>query len=129
VYYIPYMLLKHQLIDQCKAKLIIEGVEVYFEAHPTKGTWLIKANIDYPLEELTPTLQDNLQSLNYVKIQSHGGFLKAYPKEGFVVVFQEIKIASDFILFKAAMKEFMSIYDLWKSVVDDIVRSDGLLLI
>ena len=116
-------------MDQRKAKLIIEGVEVYFQEHPTRGSWIIKANIDYPLEELTPTLMDNLQSLDCVKIQLHGGSLKAYPEEGFVLVSQEIKISSDFLLFKAAMKEFMSIYDLWKSVIDDMIRSDGLLLI
>lgn len=116
-------------MDQRRAKLIIEGVEVYFEAHPTREFWVVKANIDYPLEALTTTLKDNLQTLDYVKIQLHGGSLKAYPEEGFIVMSQEMKASSDFLLFKAAMKEFMSIYDLWKSVVDDMIRSDGLLII
>ncbi len=116
-------------MDQRRAKLIIEGVEIYFETHPTKESWVIKANIDYPPEVLTATLKDTLQTLHYVKIQLHGGSLKAYPEEGFIVVSQEMKVASDFLLFKAAMKEFMSIYDLWKCVVDDMIRSDGLLIV
>ena len=129
MYYLPYMLLRHQLIDHHKAKLIIEGVEVYFEAHPVKEMWTVRAHIDYAPEVMTASLKENLLSLNQLKLHRCGGCLKAYPEEGFVVFSQPMKVATDFLLFKAAMKEFMATYDLWKSVVEDMMKSEGLLSI
>ena len=129
MYYIPYMILKNQLMDEKKAKLIIEGVEVFFEANPEKKSCTVKAKIYYPLESLTSSLKENLHSLDYVKLQGKGGYLKAYPEDGFVILCQDIKVISSFTLFKLAMKHYMSTYDLWRSVVDDMIKSDGLLLI
>ena len=127
VYYLPYMILKNQLMGQSKAKLIIEGVEVYFEKLPGENRWLIKARMYYSPEVQTRSLQDNLQTLDHVKISR--GHLKAYPEEGFVVLYQETEALSGFILFKSTMKDFMSSYDFWRSVVDDMIKSDGVLLI
>ena len=112
-----------------KAKLIIEGVEVFFESNPEGNSCLVKSKIYYPLECLTSSLKENLSTLNYVKLQGKGAYLKAYPEEGFVLLCQDIKSVTSFTLFKLAMKHYMSTYDLWKSVVDDMIKSDGLLLI
>lgn len=121
MYYIPYMILKNQLMDHSKAKLIIEGVEVYFELLPGNNCWVLKARIYYPSEVDSPSLQDTLHSLNYVKIQ--GGNLKVYPEEGFVVLSQETKDLLSFLLFKSTMEDFMHIYDFWKGIVDDMINS------
>lgn len=123
------MILKNQLMDEKKSKLIIEGIEVFFEANPEKKTCIVKAKIYFPLESLTSSLRENLFSLDYVKLQGKGGYLKAYPDEGFVILCQDIKAISNFSLFKLAMKHYMSTYDFWRSVVDDMITSDGLLLI
>jgi hypothetical protein len=122
VYYIPYMILKNQLIDKRKAKLIIEGVEVYVEMGPQKNAWVIKARIYYPPEIQTPSLQEHLNSLNYVNISE--GYLKAYPEEGFVVLSQETREFLSFLLFKSRMQEFMKTYDFWKSIVDDMIKNE-----
>lgn len=129
MYYIPYMILRNQLMDEKKAKLIIEGIEVFYESNPEKNSCTVKAKIYFPLESLTSSLKENLMTLDYVKLQGKGAYLRAYPEEGFVIFCQDIKVISSFTLFKLAMKHYMSTYDLWRSVVEDMVKSDGLLLI
>lgn len=116
------MILKNQLKDQSKAKLIIEGVEVYFEALPDSGKWVIRAKIEYNLEAHSLSLNESIESLDYVKIDS--GYLKAYLEEGFVLFHQETQDPFSFSLFKDAIEHFMSIYDFWKSVVEDMIKNE-----
>lgn len=126
VYYIPYMILKNQLIDKRRAKLIIEGVEVYFEMLAHSNYWVLKARIYYPLESNSQVLQDLLLSLNYVNIPQ--GNLRVYPEEGYVILSQDTPNLLNFASFRSTMEEFMKIHDFWKSVVDDMIKSESFLL-
>ena len=62
------MLLKNQLLDHSKAKLIVEGIEVYFEVDQETQKWTIKANIPFYVEEMSGAFIETIESLNYVKI-------------------------------------------------------------
>lgn len=128
MYHIPYMILTSQISDYDRAKLIIEGVEVYFERQNLQGLWLIKARIYYPLDCLTDDLKETLESLDHINVHG-GGALKAYPEKGFVVFSKEYLAPLNESMFKSNIVEFMSKYDFWKSVVDDMIKSEGLLLI
>ena len=121
------MILKNQLTDQCKAKLIIEGVEVYFERLPENGKWIIRAKIDYTSEANSPSLSENILSLDYVKIDS--GYLKACPEDNYVILIQEMHDLFSFDFFKDAMQNYMSRYDFWKSVVEDMIKNEDVLFI
>jgi hypothetical protein len=128
VYYIPYLILTNQLADVSKAKLIIEGIEVFFEKTSQKNTWIIKADIHFACDEMGPGFIDALESLDFVNIQRCKAYLKAFPKEGCVCLIKESSSLGSFIEFKEAMKVFMELYDFWKSVVDDLVKSRGVLV-
>lgn len=121
------MILKNQLKDECKAKLIIEGIEVYFETIPDKGKWTIKAKIEYTPEDVTPSLNEIIQSLDFVKIEN--GSLISFPEEGFIVLSLEMGDLFSFSLFKEAIKSYMNIYDFWKSILEDMIKSKNLSLI
>jgi hypothetical protein len=128
VYYIPYMILKNQLQDLCKAKLIIEGVEVFFEKVPHKNSWIIKADIHFTCEEMGPGFIEAIESLDFVTIQRCKAHLKAKPKAGYVSLIKESSSIRSFAEFKESMKVFMELFDFWKSVVDDLVKSRGILV-
>lgn len=127
MYHTPFLILQSQLSDQKKAKLIVEGIEVFFQALDDEGVWVIKAKLYIPPESLSDSLKETLSSLDHIKA-SQGVRLKAYPEEGFVILTHITKASESFMHFKGLMKDFMSNYDLWKSVVDDMVRSEGILL-
>jgi hypothetical protein len=124
VYYIPYLILKNQLKDHCKAKLIIEGVEVYFEKGASQDQWLIRANIEYAYEGKNSSLQEIIRSLDKLAIEN--GYLRTYPEEGVVILVQEIEPLNHFTSFKEAIEKYMVIYDFWKSIVEDMMKSKGL---
>ena len=124
MYYLPYMILKNQLLDKRRAKLIIEGVEVYFEMLAEGSHWTLKARIHYEAE--SSALQDLLQSLNYVRLPQ--GNLKVYPEESCVVLTQETPNLLHFLLFKSTMEQFMKTHDFWKGIVDDMIKSEASIL-
>lgn len=126
MYYIPYTILKNQLLDKSKAKLIIEGVEVFFETISGKNLCRVSAKIYCNVDFLTSSLKENLSSLEYLRLHNKGIALKVCLDEGCVVITQELKVLSGFMLFKASIQTFMSTYDFWKSVVEDMVKSDSL---
>ena len=128
MYYIPYMILTNQLANLSKAKIIIEGIEVFFEKTSQKNTWIIRADIHFACDEMGPGFIDALESLDFVNIQRCKAHLKASPKEGSVSLFKESSSLGSFVEFKDAMNVFMELYDFWKSVVDDLVKSRGVLV-
>lgn len=127
MYYIPYMILKNQLKDQSKAKLIIEGVEVYFETIPQNGKWIIRAKIEYTSEIKAESLKETLETLDHVRLEE--GYLRVYLEEGFVLFHKETHDLFSFDLFKDTMNRFMSTYDFWKSIVEDMIKSQNALSI
>jgi hypothetical protein len=127
MYYTPFLILQSQLLDQKKAKLIVEGIEIYFQVHLEEDKWILKAKLYVPLESLTSYLEETLSSLDYVNL-GKGAAMKAYPEEGFVVLTHISESSKSFLHFRGLIKDFMSNYDLWKSVIDDMVKSEGLLL-
>lgn len=126
MYYIPYTILKNQLLDKSKAKLIIEGVEVFFEALSDKNLCKVSAKIYCDVDSLTSSLKENLSSLQYLRLHNKGISLKVCLEEGCVILSQDLKVLSGFMLFKASVETFMSTYDFWKSIVEDMVKSDSL---
>ncbi len=127
MFYTPFLLLQSQLLDQRKAKIIIEGVEVFFQALPEHDKWVLKAKIFIPLESLTQALEEELTSLDEVQT-GKGVLIKTIPDEGVVTISYIAKASSSFLQFKALIHDFMSSYDLWKSVTDDMIKNEGLLL-
>ena len=124
MYYIPYMLLKNQLLDHSKAKLIVEGIEVYFEVDQETQKWTIKANIPFYVEEMSGAFIETIESLYYVKIHKARAFLKVFLEEGVVAFSSEVSEITSFICFKESMKVFMELFDFWRSVVEDIVKNE-----
>lgn len=127
MYYTPFLILQSQLTDQKKAKLIIEGVEVFFQVIPDLNKWILKAKLFIPLESLTDELEETLSTLDFVNLGKKVT-MKAYPKEGFVILTYIGEASENFLHFRGLVKDFMSNYDLWKSVIDDMVKNEGLLL-
>lgn len=128
MYYLPYMILKSHLIDQNKAKLIIEGVEVFFEKRPGSKIITVYAHVHFDIDALNEMLNETLNSLTYIKIKNGVGELKAFPEEGFVSIVSSFSSIDTFIGFKDNMKAFMELFDFWKSVVDDVVKTEGSLV-
>lgn len=122
------MILKNQLQDLSKAKLIIEGVEVFFEKTSNKNSWIIKADIQFTCEDMGPGFIEAIESLEFVTIQKCKAHLKAYPEAGRVCLIKESDSIGSFVEFKESMNVFMELFDFWKSVVDDLVKSRGILV-
>lgn len=128
MYYIPYMILQNQLADLSRAKLIIEGVEVFFERSSNANTFVVKADIHFTCEQMDSCLIEALESLDFVNIQKCKAYLKANPSHHVVSLIKETSSLGSFLEFKDSMRVFMELYDFWKSVVDDLVKSRGVLV-
>lgn len=127
MYYIPYMILKNQLMDVSKAKLIIEGVEVFFEKAEQANAWKITAHIHFECDNMTKGLIETIEALDFVTIKQCKAHLKAFPSDGVVALVKETRSLQSFSQFKETMRVFMELFDFWKSVVDDVVKSRNLL--
>lgn len=127
MYYIPYLVVKSQLVDRSRAKLIVEGVEVFIQTSSENKVWTFEAKIGCQYEQLTDFLKDNLMGLNDIKSQFSKALLRAYPEDGFVLISQKFPEVHGYLEFKNTMELFMTSFDFWKSVVDDVVNHENLL--
>lgn len=126
MYHIPYMILNHQLVDQSKAKLIIEGVEVYFIKDRCKSDWTIKASIPLFSEALSCMTTQVLEDLDSISLKKASAKIELYLEEGCALFSQDVSPISSYDGFKQTIESFMQLYDFWRSIVEDIVKSETL---
>ena len=126
MYQIPYMILKSQLADQTKAKLIIEGIEVYFEKNRQNNKWTIKASIPFFSDATSNSVLQTLQDLDCAGLKKVQAKLEVYLEQGVAVFVQNVGFIDSYMTFKETVEAFMKLYDFWKSIVEDVIKSESL---
>lgn len=122
-----FLILKAQLTDQKKAKIIVEGVEIYFSIQEDHQIWNLSSKIYVPTPEMTEDLKELVHGISDMKTKKNQS-LKFIEKSGVVVFSMKAPLAMNIVDFKQLIKVYMESYDLWKSVMDDLVESEGLVL-
>jgi len=121
------MVLKHQLKEQGKSKLIIEGVEVYFEKCALSGGVLIKGSIPFCAKDLTLSVHETLKNLDAQALHKASAKIEIYAKEGYALFVQKTIELDSFVSFENTIKAFMKIFHFWSSIVEDVLNSQKLL--
>lgn len=123
--YDAFLLVMSQLAGKRKARVVVQGEVIYFEASPKKNRYTLYKKIFSGDGYLPSSVRSCVSSSGVLRWQRSGHYLKLDPLTHSVYLFQEIEWEEGkYIPFKHHFTDFCRVADEWQEILQDFAQRD-----
>jgi len=123
--YDAFLLVMSQLAGKRKARVVIQGVVIFFEVSPRKNHFTLYTKVYSGDGYLPKNVRSCVSSSGVLRWQHSGAYLKLDPLTHCVYLFQEIKMEEGkYIPFKHHLSDFSMVAAEWREIFQDFAEQD-----
>jgi hypothetical protein len=123
--YDAFLLVMSQLAGKRKARVVIEGEVVFFEASSKKDQWTLYTKVYSGDGYLPANVRSCVSSSGVLRWQHNGAYLKLDPITHSVYLFQEVEMEENkYIPFKRHLADFSMVANEWREILQDFADRD-----
>lgn len=123
--YDVFLLVMSQLAGNRKARVVIQGEVVFFEATDKKNRLTLYTKVYSGDGYLPPSVRSCVSSSGVLRWQCNGAYLKLDPIAHCVYLFQEVEMEENkYIPFRRHMAEFSQVSSEWREILRDFADRD-----
>jgi hypothetical protein len=124
--YDAFLLVMSQLAGKKKARVVIQGLVIFFEPSHKQNHWVLSTQIFSGEGYLPSSVRSCVSSGGMLRWQHRGAYLKLDPKTHSVHLIEEIQMEENqYIPFKSYLNEFLSVATEWKDILHELADRDS----
>ncbi len=123
--YDAFLLVMSQLAGKRKARVVLQGKVIFFEASQRKNHWVLYSKVFSGDGYLPKNVRSCVSSSGVLRWQHSGAYLKLDPLTHSVYLFQEIEMEKGkYIPFKHHLSDFSMVAAEWREILQDFAERD-----
>ena len=123
--YDAFLVVMSQLAGHRKARVVINGDVIFFEASEKKNQWTLFTKVFTGEGFLPRSVRSCVSSGGILRWQGEGAYLKLDVSSHCVYLIQEIQMQEGkYIPFRHYLSDFLNIAEEWKEILQDIAEGD-----
>jgi hypothetical protein len=123
--YDAFLLVMSQLAGKRKARIVIQGEVIFFEASQRKNHYILYTKVYSGDGYLPKNVRSCVSSSGLLQWQHSGAYLKLDPLTHSVYLFEEVQMeAGKYIPFKHHLNDFSTVAAEWREILQDFAQRD-----
>ena len=123
--YDAFLVIMSQLAGNRKARVVINGDVIFFEAGEKKNHWTLYTKVFVGEGFLPKSVRSCISSNGVLRWQNSGAYLKLDVPSHCVYLIQEVEMEEGkYIPFKHYLTDFSVVAEEWKEILQDIAEGD-----
>lgn len=123
--YDAFLVVMSQLAGKRKARVVIDGEVIFFDASQKKNHWTLYTKVYSGDGYLPKNVRSCVSSSGVLRWQHSGAYLKLDPLTYSVYLFQEVEMEEGkYIPFKQHLSNFSMVAAEWRSILRDFAEKD-----
>ena len=123
--YDAFLVVMSQLAGSKKARVVIDGEVIFFEASEKKNYWTLYTKVFVGEGFLPKSVRGCVSSSGVLRWQDSGAYLKLDISSHCVYLIQEVEMQEGkYIPFKHYLSDFSIVAEEWKEILQDIAEGD-----
>jgi len=123
--YDAFLLASSQLRERGKARLVIDGENLFIESAQIKNRWLLYTRVYFGEGYLPNSIRSCVSSSGVLRWQQTGAYLKLDPLTYSVFLFQEVEMEEGkYIPFRHHLSDFTKVAAEWREILHDFEQAE-----
>lgn len=124
--YQAFLIVMSQLAGKQKARVVVEGEMIFFEASSKKNHYTLYTKVFSGDGYLPKNVRSCVSSSGVLRWQQNGAYLKLDPLTYSVYLFQNVEMQQGkYIPFKHHLSDFATVAAEWREILRDFAEKDG----